>query len=232
MISQLALLLVLLSPPADSADVLIRGGLVYDGSGGPPRRVDIGIRGERISFVGDARQAGLVAGRTIDASGLIVSPGFIDPHTHSYEGLPNLSEQRRKNIGALMQGVTTVVTGADGRGPLEVARVLGEAERLGLGTNTYALTGFGSARVKVLGNSSAPASPAQIDTMRALIAQAMKEGAFGVGSGLFYAPQSYASTEEVIAVIMGAKPYGGVYDTHQRDESSYTIGLLNSVREA
>jgi N-acyl-D-aspartate/D-glutamate deacylase len=68
--------------------------------------------------------------------------------------------------------------------------------------------------------------------MKSLIAKAMREGAFGVGSGLFYAPQSYASTEEVIAVLKGATPYGGVYDTHQRDESSYTIGLLNSVREA
>jgi len=131
-----------------------------------------------------------------------------------------------------MQGVTTVVTGADGRGPLEVAQVMTEAERLGIGTNTYALTGFGSVRVRVMGNSSAPATPAQIDSMKALITKAMSEGAFGVGSGLFYAPQSYASTEEVIAVLKGAAPYGGVYDTHQRDESSYTIGLLNSVREA
>ena len=77
-----------------------------------------------------------------------------------------------------------------------------------------------------MGNSSAPATPAQIDRCSTLIAKAMSEGAFGVGSGLFYAPQSYASTEEVIAVLKGATPYGGVYDTHQRDESSYTIGLL------
>ena len=232
MTALLAVLLLWSGAQADSADLLIRGGIVYDGSGGPGRRVDVALRGDRISFVGDARQAGLVAKRTIDATGLIVAPGFIDPHTHSYEGLPNLNEERRKNLGALMQGVTTVVTGADGRGPLEVARVMTEAERLGLGTNTYALAGFGTARSRVMGNSSAPASPAQIDSMRALITQAMKEGAFGVGSGLFYAPQSYASTEEVIAVLLGAKPYGGVYDTHQRDESSYTIGLLNSVREA
>jgi N-acyl-D-amino-acid deacylase len=83
-----------------------------------------------------------------------------------------------------------------------------------------------------MGNSSAPATAAQIDSMRTLIDKAMREGAYGVGSGLFYAPQSYSSTEEVIRVVSAAKPYGGVYDTHQRDESSYTIGLLNSVREA
>jgi N-acyl-D-amino-acid deacylase len=228
----LPLLLLLQAPTADSVDVLIRGGRVYDGTGGAAHRVDVGIRGDRIVFLGDAARAKLTAGKVIDAAGLLVAPGFIDPHTHSFEGLPNLSEERRRNTGALMQGVTTVVTGADGRGPLEVAQVLSEAERLGIGTNTYALTGFGSARVRVMGNSSAPATPAQIDSMRALIAKAMSEGAFGVGSGLFYAPQSYASTEEVIAVLKGATSYGGVYDTHQRDESSYTIGLLNSVREA
>lgn len=225
-------LLLLAQPQPDSVDVLVRGGTVYDGSGGPARRLDIGIRADRIVFVGNAATASIRSRQTIDAAGLIVAPGFIDPHTHSFEGLPNLSEERRKNLGALMQGVTTVVTGADGRGPLEVARTLSEAERLGIGTNTYALTGFGTARVRVMGSSSAPATPAQIDSMKALIAKAMSEGAFGVGSGLFYAPQSYASTEEVIAVLMGARPYGGVYDTHQRDESSYTIGLLNSVREA
>lgn len=228
----LPLLLLANAIAADSVDLLVRGGTVYDGSGRASQRVDVGIRGDRIVFMGDAAQSEVTAGRIVDATGLIVTPGFIDPHTHSFEGLPNLSEERRRNTGALMQGVTTVVTGADGRGPLDVAQVLTEAERLGIGTNTYALTGFGSARARVMGNSSANATPAQIDSMKALIAKAMSEGAFGVGSGLFYAPQSYATTEEVIAVLKGATPYGGVYDTHQRDESSYTIGLLNSVREA
>lgn len=232
MILSLALLLAAATAAADSVDILIKGGTVYDGSGAAPRRADIGLRGDRIIFIGDATREGVTAARTIDAAGLIVAPGFIDPHTHSFEGLPNLGLERRKNIPALMQGVTTVVTGADGRGPLEVARVMTEAEHLGIGTSTYALAGFGTARSRVMGASSAPASPAQVDSMRKLIANAMREGAFGVGSGLFYAPQSYASTEEVIAVLKGATPYGGVYDSHQRDESSYTIGLLNSVREA
>jgi N-acyl-D-aspartate/D-glutamate deacylase len=83
-----------------------------------------------------------------------------------------------------------------------------------------------------MGSSSAPATAEQVDSMRALVDRAMREGAFGVGSGLFYAPQSYSSTDEVIRVVSAAKPYGGVYDSHQRDESSYSIGLLNSVREA
>jgi N-acyl-D-aspartate/D-glutamate deacylase len=222
------------TPPARSAqtlDVLIVGATVYDGTGAAGRVTDLGIRGDRIVFVG-AAPAGTTATTRVDAKGLIVSPGFIDPHTHTYEGLPRLSAERRQNASSLMQGITTVVLGADGRGPLDVARTLEESERAGLGTNTYALTGFGSARSRVMGASSAPASKAQIDSMRALIARAMREGAYGVGSGLFYAPQSYANTEEVIAVVSAAKPFGGVYDTHQRDESSYTIGLLESVRES
>ena len=211
-------------------DVLITGGTVYDGTGTAGRIIDIGIRGDRLVLVGRA-PAGTNAATRIDATGLIVSPGFIDPHTHTYEGLPRLNAERRQNASSLMQGITTVVLGADGRGPIDVARVVGESERAGLGTNTYALTGFGTVRGRVMGASSAAASKAQVDSMRALITQAMREGAFGVGSGLFYAPQSYANTDEVIAVVSAAKPFGGVYDTHQRDESSYSIGLLASVRE-
>ncbi|MEO7521812.1 MAG: amidohydrolase family protein [Gemmatimonas sp.] len=219
------------SMQADTVDVVIAGGTVYDGSGTAGRVTDVGLRADRIVFVG-AMPAGTVARQRIDARGLIVSPGFIDPHTHAYEGLPGLSVERRHNPSSLMQGITTVVLGADGRGPLDVERTLIESERAGLGTNTYALAGFGTVRSNVMGASSAPATRTQIDSMRALITRAMREGAYGVGSGLFYAPQSYATTEEAIAVISAAKPFGGVYDTHQRDESSYTIGLLNSVRES
>lgn len=216
----------------DSVDVLIKGGTVYDGSGAPARVTDIGLRGDRIVFIGNAAAAKLRAGKVIDAKGLIVAPGFIDPHTHALEGVARLGEDRRRAIGELMQGVTTITVGPDGRGPFDVARVQTETEAKGLGVNTFATVGYGTVRSTVLGNSSAPASKAQIDSMRALIDKAMREGAYGVGSGLFYAPQSYATTDEVIAVVSAAKPYGGVYDTHQRDESSYSTGLMNSTREA
>ena len=218
------------APGAPALDVLITGGTVYDGTGGAGRVAAVGIRGDRIVFVG-AEPPGTTAARRIDATGLIVAPGFIDPHTHGYEGLPRLSEARRQHRSALMQGVTTVALGADGRGPVEVADVLGRSQALGLGTNVYAMVGFGTVRQRVLGNSSAAATPAQVDSMRALVTRALSEGAYGVGSGLFYAPQSFASTAEVIAVVSAAKPFGGVYDTHQRDESSYGIGLLASVEE-
>jgi N-acyl-D-aspartate/D-glutamate deacylase len=228
----LPLLLAIALQGGDNVDILVRGGTVYDGSGSPGRVTDVGIRADRIVFIGDAAQARVTAARTIDAGGMIVAPGFIDPHTHSLGGLPGLDEKNRRNVGALMQGVTTVTIGPDGRGPFEVARVMAESERTGVGTNIYTLVGFGTVRSRVMGSSSAPATPAQIDSMRALIDKAMREGAYGVGSGLFYAPQSYSTTDEVIRVVSAAKPYGGVYDSHQRDESSYTIGLMNSVREA
>lgn len=226
------LLLALAFAQDSTVDVLIRGGTVYDGSGAAGRVTDVGIRGDRIVFVGDARAARLAGTRTIDATGLIVAPGFIDPHSHVLEGVERTTAERRKALSALFQGITTVNVGPDGRGPVDVARVLGSAESDGVGVNVYALVGFGTVRSRVMGSSSAPATAAQVDSMRALIDQAMREGAFGVGSGLFYAPQSYATTDEVIRVISAARPYGGVYDTHQRDESSYSVGLLESVREA
>jgi N-acyl-D-amino-acid deacylase len=219
------------APAQDSLDVLITGGRVYDGRGGAPREAAVGIRGDRVVFVGDV-PAGTAARQRIDARGHVVTPGFIDPHTHALEGLPRLSTERRRNLSSLMQGITTVVLGADGRGPLEVKAVLEASQAAGLGTNTYALVGFGTVRSKVMGNSSAPASAEQVAQMRALIAKAMEEGAFGVGSGLFYVPQTYATTDEVLQVVSAAKPFGGVYDTHQRDESSYSIGLFASTREA
>jgi N-acyl-D-amino-acid deacylase len=231
MISLVGLLFVAsVAQGPDSVDVLLRGGTVYDGSGAPGRITDVGLRGDRIVLVGDGSR--VRAGRVIDVRGLIVAPGFIDPHTHVLAGAPSANEASRRAESALMQGITTVTIGPDGRGPFNVAQVMADWDRLGAGTNVYNLVGFGAVRGAVMGNSSAKATPAQIDSMRKLIDKAMREGAYGVGGGLFYAPQSYSSTEEVIAVVSAAKPYGGVYDSHQRDESSYTIGLLNSVREA
>jgi N-acyl-D-aspartate/D-glutamate deacylase len=224
------LLATTLSQGADSVDILVRNGTVYDGSGTPGRVTDVGVRGDRIVFIGNGSR--LRAGRTIDARGLIVAPGFIDPHTHVLAGAPSPNEASRRAESALMQGITTVTIGPDGRGPFNVAQVMADWDRLGAGPNVYNLVGFGAVRGAVMGNSSAKATPAQIDSMRKLIDKAMREGAYGVGGGLFYAPQSYSSIEEVIAVVSAAKPYGGVYDSHQRDESSYTIGLMNSVREA
>ena len=214
------------------ADLLIRNGRVIDGTGAAARNADVAITGDRITFVGDAARANVTAKRTIDARGLIVAPGFIDPHTHALEDLSSNDPKRRANVNYLMQGVTTVITGNDGGGPYEVARTLAKWRTDGIGSNGALLVGYGSVRQAVMHMSDARAEGAQLDSMRALVDKGMREGALGMSSGLYYAPQSYATTEEVIEMAKVAAKYGGIYDTHLRDESSYTIGLLAAIREA
>ena len=217
---------------AAPADLLIRNGRVIDGTGAAARNTDVAITGDRITFVGDAARANVTAKRTIDARGLIVAPGFIDPHTHALEDLSSNDPKRRANVNYLMQGVTTVITGNDGGGPYEVARTLAKWRNDGIGSNGALLVGYGSVRQAVMRMSDVKAEGAQLDSMRALVDKGMREGALGMSTGLYYAPQSYATTEEVIEMAKVAAKYGGIYDTHLRDESSYTIGLLAAIREA
>jgi N-acyl-D-amino-acid deacylase len=214
---------------AGAADILISGGTVYDGSGSPGRRADVAIRADRIAFVGDAKAAHISAARTIDASGLIVAPGFIDPHTHTQSDLS--SPARRTNLGYLMQGVTTVATNNDGSGPVGIAAVLAQWDSTGIGTNALLFVPQGSVRGAVMGMSDQAPTAAQLAQMKALVDRGMREGAFGLSTGLYYAPGSYSATGEVIDLAKVAALHGGIYDTHQRDESSYTIGLLASVAE-
>ena len=217
--------------PARTVDILIRGGTVVDGSGGAPYAADVGIAGDRITFVGDAGRERVAGARTIDARGLIVAPGFIDPHTHTLEDLS--SPQRHTNVPYLMQGVTTVITGNDGGGPADVAATLRRWEEQGIGTNAALYVGQGSVRRAVLGMSDAASTAEQRQAMQAHVERAMQGGALGLSSGLYYAPGSYASTDEVIELARVAARFGGVYDSHLRDESSYTPGgLLGAVAEA
>ena len=229
-----ALLALSIAPVADAqqnaVDILIRGGRVVDGMGGTPRMADVGIRGERIVFLGDARARGITGARIIDAAGLVVAPGFIDPHTHASGDLS--SERGKSNEHYLLQGVTTVLTGNDGGGPTDVGRTLAQWEQSGIGTNAALFVGQGSVRRAVLGASDDPPTPTQLERMRAIVRTAMQEGAIGLSSGLFYAPGSFSTTEEVVELAKVAASLGGVYDTHMRDESSYTIGLLGSIRES
>src|SRR5215207_1286004 len=132
------------------ADLLIRNGRVIDGTGAPARNADIAITGDRVTFVGDAARSNITARRTIDARGLIVAPGFIDPHTHALEDLSSNDPKRRANVDYLMQGVTTVITGNDGGGPYEVARTLEKWRTDGIGSNGALLVGYGSVRQAVM----------------------------------------------------------------------------------
>jgi N-acyl-D-aspartate/D-glutamate deacylase len=210
-------------------DILIRGGTVVDGTGAAPRAADVGIRADRIVFVGDAAAANATAGRTIDAKGLVVAPGFIDPHTHTAGDLS--SPDRKANLAYLMQGVTTVITNNDGGGSIEIGRTLDQWTKQGIGTNAAIYIGQGSVRGRVMGMSDAAPTRVQLDSMRAIVARAMDQGALGLSTGLYYAPGSYATTDEVIELSKVAAQKGGIYDSHMRDESSYTIGLVGSVLE-
>ncbi len=208
-------------------DLIVRGGTVVDGSGSPGNRADIGITGDRIVFVGDAGKQ--TAKRTIDATGLIVTPGFIDPHTHTATDLAD--PKRSRNDAYLMQGVTTVATGNDGSSPKAIGVELAKWTKQGIGTNAVLFIGQGTVREQVMGMSDAKPTSQQMEKMKALVDKAMREGAIGLSTGLYYTPGSYSSTEEVIELAKVAAAHHGIYDTHMRDESSYSIGLLASVQE-
>jgi N-acyl-D-aspartate/D-glutamate deacylase len=229
-----AAIIVLLSQPfapaqdlAQPIDLIIRGGSVIDGSGSPAIKTDIGITGDRIVFVGSG--AGRKAKREIDATGLVVAPGFIDPHTHTAGDLSD--PKRSRNDAYLMQGVSTVATGNDGDSPAAIGATLAKWNRGGIGTNAVLFIGQGTVRREVMGMTDAKPTPEQVSQMKSLVEAAMNEGAIGISTGLYYAPGSFSSTEEVIELARVAAQHGGIYDTHMRDESSYSIGLLGSVRE-
>ena len=211
------------------ADILIRNGRLLDGSGTPEKILDIAITGDRITFIGNAKKSKLTAKRIINAKGLIVAPGFIDPHTHADEDLSNTS--RKSNINYLMQGVTTVVINNDGASALPLSKRFALFQSQGIGTNAILLVGQGSVRQAVLGMSDTVPNDEQLNQMKSIVRQAMQDGAFGISTGLYYAPGSFSKTEEVIELSKIVAENGGIYDSHIRDESSYSIGLLSSIEE-
>ncbi len=211
-------------------DVLLKGGLVYSGKNSLPRYVDIGILGENIVFVGDADLIPFKTDIEYDVSGYIVSPGFIDIHTHSYEEIKK-EEGPALQESYLTQGVTTVFTGNDGRGPWGVEEYFNGLMKRGIGTNIAVFVGHGAVRKKVMGLANKKAEPYEMEEMKSLVKQGMEQGALGLSTGLFYTPGSFSTTEEVVELAKVASTYGGIYESHIRDESSYSIGLLNSIKE-
>ena len=207
-------------------DILIKGGRVLDGSGNPWYRADIAIDDGRIEAVG--RLDGIHAEVVIDAQGLYVAPGFIDPHTHSDRGL---AEAELKGARAhLAQGVTTVVVNLCGGGQWPLTEQRQTYERQGVGVNVALLIPHGTVRRRVLGMEDRPPSDGELDRMKMLVRDGMEAGAFGLSTGLYYAPGSYATTDEIIALAKEIGP-GGVHASHIRDEGDYSIGLLAAVDE-
>ncbi len=211
------------------AAVAICCALVFDGTGAKGRVADVGIRGDRIVFIGDAAKANVRGARTIDAKGLLVAPGFIDPHTHAGDNLS--SPEKKSNVSFLMQGVTTVVVGNDGAGSPHPETTLKRWDEQGIGTNALLLVGHGAVRREVLGPGDVQPTPEQLEQMKALVRGAIEQGAFGLSTGLFYTPGTYSKTEEVIELAKVAAQLGGIYDSHMRDENAYSIGLLGSIEE-
>jgi N-acyl-D-amino-acid deacylase len=216
------------APQPDRFDVVIRNGRVLDGSGNPWLRADVGIRAGRIAALGALANA--QGATVIDAANRLVTPGFIDVHSHAAEGLTRPELRQARPIVA--QGVTTLVVNPDGGGPLDLAAQRTTLEAGGLGPNVALLIGHGSIRSDVVKPSSrGEVTNEELDRMRTLVRRAMDDGAFGLSSGLFYTPGSFAKTEEVIALAKVAGERGGVYTSHIRDEGDYDVGLIASVQE-
>ena len=205
------------APLPIDADLLIRGGTVYPG-GAAPFVGDVAVRGDRIVAVG--KHLAVTARRTIEANGLTVSPGFIDPHAHIESWLTADDPQKRLVAPFLLQGVTTTLVGNDGYGPADVAPLLASARAKPVGINYGAFTGFGSIRAQVIGSARRAPVASELAQEKALVRRAMCDGAIGLSTGLFYAPQSFAETGEVVALARVAGELGGVYDTHLRDEGT------------
>ena len=215
--------------PDASVDLLIRGGTVYTGSAAPFVG-DVAIVGDQITQVGPRLK--VTATRTIDAKGMIVAPGFIDPHTHVGGMIASDDARERLVLPFLMQGVTTAFIGNDGGGSPDVAATLATVKTKPVGINYATYVGFGAVREKVVGEALRAPTAAELTSMKSLVANAMCQGALGFSTGLFYAPQSFSKTDEVVALAREAGVRGGIYDSHIRDESSYTVGLEAAIDEA
>lgn len=217
--------------PTTIYDVRVQGGLVYDGVSSDGRIADVYIQKDRIAFVGDGSSAHLKAELVIDATGLVVAPGFIDPHTHTTSDVL-FGTQNKALKGYLTQGVTTVVSGNDGGGPSDVAGALRAVDARGVGPNFALFTGHGSIRNEIMGRDNRPPSDAEMTQMKESFSAALEAGALGLSTGLYYAPASYAATEEIIELAKIAAEFDALYESHIRDESTYSIGLLGAIEEA
>ncbi|MDJ0792991.1 MAG: amidohydrolase family protein [Woeseiaceae bacterium] len=226
----LALIAGLVACTADKSepifDILIINGTVYDGSDNPPTQSNIGITGDRIAATNVPADA--KADTVIDATGLLIMPGFIDPHTHA----PLSGIDLTAHLNFLTQGVTTVIVGSDGGGIDNRESTVADLAANGTGANIAWFAGHGAIREAVMELEDREPTDDELDAMRERVAQEISNGALGLSTGLYYAPGSFASTDEVVALTQVAADMGGIYDTHLRDESSYTVGLLPAVDEA
>jgi N-acyl-D-amino-acid deacylase len=203
-------------------DILIQHARIVDGSGNPWYQGDIGIRGDTIAAIGHLE--GAPAKLTIDARGLTVAPGFIDIHTHARRGI--FEDPAAQNY--IRQGVTTLIEGPDGSSPLPLAPFFQRLAETRIAPNFGLFVGQGSIRQAVLGLENRKATAEEIAKMKDITRQAMRDGALGLSTGLFYVPGNFTPTEEVVELAKVAAEFGGMHISHMRDEAA---GVLDSVRE-
>ncbi|HJZ90750.1 MAG TPA: D-aminoacylase [Gemmataceae bacterium] len=220
-------LFLLLSLAADPvpANVVIKNATIHDGSGKAGYVGDVAIAGDKILAIGKVQAAG--ARRVIDGTGLVVAPGFIDLHTHCDSGVVDAAT--RFNKCYLTQGVTTVVTGNCGAGPWDVKDFYAKLDNDGVGTNVAHLVPHNSVRTKVMGNANREPTEGELHQMEKLVEAGMKDGAWGMATGLIYTPGTYAKTDELVALAKVVAKYHGIYASHIRHED---VRLLEGIGEA
>jgi N-acyl-D-amino-acid deacylase len=209
-------------------DLLIRDARVVDGTGNPWFLADVGVKDGKIDAIGDL--SGKTADSVIDADRRVLTPGFIDVHAHI--------EKRTYRPGIIdhpdafnytLDGKTTMITGNCGSSKVDLKTWFSDLERGGLGPNLMTLVGHNSIRQEVMGDAKRAATPAELQRMKDIVADAMKAGAVGLSTGLIYIPGTYADTDEVIALAKVVGSHGGVYGTHMRNEGAE---VLAAIREA
>ena len=205
-------------------DILIQNGAVVDGTGGSRFIADVAVLGDQIVAVSSIRLDPGLAREVIDASGKIVSPGFVDIHTH-LEPLLNLPGGESH----VRQGVTTALGGPDGTAPWPLEQYLDRADEIGVGLNVGFMVGHNTIRREVIGLEDRAPTAAELVQMQDMVDQGMIEGAWGISTGLKYLPGAFAELDELVALSSVVVPYGGFYTSHLREEG---LGLLESVSEA
>jgi N-acyl-D-amino-acid deacylase len=213
-----------LSAQQTEFDYLIKGGTVIDGTGATRFRGDVALKGDRIALVSRDPISAARAARLIDATGKIVAPGFIDMHAH-IDPLPNLTGAE----SAVRQGVTFALGGPDGGSPLPLAPYMADLEQKKIGINVGYLIGHNTVRQRVMGTVNRPPTADEMQRMKALIAEGMGQGAFGISTGLRYLPGNFSKIDEVIELSRVASDSGGIYTSHLREEG---LGLFDGVSEA